>query len=927
MNTPTPALPSSFARPHRVDPNAENRGSGVRASILESALELGLGTNRTVANWMFNPVEEEEDEELENEDANSPSLTYASTATSEESALSAGATQRSLPGAGILVHGGKEHAALALDASLQQQQQHHHQQQERHPPNGLSPGSAAPSSLHPQRSLQFDLRATPEPRVASPVPSPQPKSKLSKLRRKIKPDGGYESDGGYMSEAGKGKEKEKAEKAKKAKKGAKSKKNGGDATDNESDGGYLSEFSLRKKKSRKEKEKEKKEKDKSKPTDSPTTDNETDKGPSKGRPRKQGVASPVSGDESDGGYLSEASSKTRRFFRLNSRSRRKDLGDSPSEQAPPVPALPSLPHLNHPIADMWSRAGTPVPPDARNATPLPGDAASSVRPSGETFMSMDSFNTTTTDTSATSDTSNTVESDERRESVMSSEESLTRAFRDAESVRSPSIDFLSTFRRAGAAPLSPSKYGLRPEGGPSLPASPRSPLSPALSPSKSVRSRPKISAPNTTTLTQKHVPVPLTLTPPTPTASSTLYPPSPDPDYVIVTPSPSAPNTPRAPENGHSANLSVASNATSNSNGSSSPGLQRPKVLAYYDLPPPSPPPRGPLPDVPSDISRSTSPSWSMMDQSTSNSRFPRSAPADTADPRGQQQQQHRPLPTPIDRPNTAAAHPLSREIATSPATDSRPRSPIPRIASPVPPALRGRVSPFPTAPVLPREQTTQLMRRTSKLTQEAVIRASRYGTANATAPAPASASGYPATHSRWPSQDRQLGVQWQPRSASALDTRRPSDLGHDSDDGGSFLAYDDEDEDEEEDLSDRSPNTRPTSAEPPEPSPDVNQILAGFRAEQSARLEGHKAHPVRESHTLSTIVAGYERDTVYLDEEGGGDRYSVWSDAASRHSFLDTERSAAIREKFVRRVEAMYGKDTVPPVPHLEAGLRSASS
>ncbi|KAH9847082.1 hypothetical protein C2E23DRAFT_863577 [Lenzites betulinus] len=890
------STPSSFARPQRADPNPDNRTSGLRASILESALELGVGTNRTVANWMFNPVEEA-DEEFENEDFTSPSLTYASTATSEESTLSAGATQRSLPGAGILVNG-RDHT-LSLDTAVQQD-----------PSNGLSPGRVTPS-LHPQRSLQFDLRATPEPRVVSPVPSPQPKSKLSKLRRKIKPDGGYESDGGYMSETGKSKEKEK-----KAKKSGKSKKNGGDATDNESDGGYLSEFSLKKKKSRKEKEK----KDKSKQTESPTTDNEVDKGAfsSFGRSRKQGVTSPVSGEESDGGYLSEASSKRRRFFRLNSRSRKDKSGDSPSEPTPPVPALPTLPQLPHPIADKWSRAGTPVPPESRNATPLPGEGAGSVRPSGETFMSMDSFNTMTTDASATSDTSNTAESDERRESVMSSEESLTRAFRDAESVRSPSIDFLSTFRRAGAGPLSPSKLGLRPDGGPTLPASPRSPLSPTLSPSKSVRSRPKISAPNTTTLTQKHVPVPLTLTPPTPTASSSFYPPSPDPDYVIVTPSASAPNTPRAPENGHNANLSVTSTGTSNSNGSSSPGLHRPKVLAYYDLPPPSPPPRGPLPDVPSDISRSTSPSWSMMDQSTSNSRFPRSAPADTADPRGQQQQ-YRPMPTPIDRPNTAA-HPLSREIATGSTTDSRPRSPIPRIASPIPPALRGRVSPFPTAPVLPREQTTQLMRRTSKLTQDAVIRASRYGNANA----PASASGYPATHSRWPSQDRQLGVQWQPRSASALDTRRPSDIGHESDDGGSFLAYDDDDD---EDLSDLSPNTRPTSTEPPESSPDVSKILAGFRAEQNAQLEGGKPHPMRESHTLSAIVAGYERDTVYLDEEGGGDRYSVWSDAASRHSFLDTERSAAIRAKFVRRVEAMYGKDTIPPVPHLDAGLKSASS
>lgn len=62
MSSSTPASPASFARPQRLDTNAENRGSGLRASILESALELGLGSNRTVANWMFNPVEEVDEE-------------------------------------------------------------------------------------------------------------------------------------------------------------------------------------------------------------------------------------------------------------------------------------------------------------------------------------------------------------------------------------------------------------------------------------------------------------------------------------------------------------------------------------------------------------------------------------------------------------------------------------------------------------------------------------------------------------------------------------------------------------------------------------------------------------------------------------------------------------------------------------------------
>ena len=42
----------------------EKRESTLRASILDTALELGVGTSSTVANWIFNPVNEEEDTEV-----------------------------------------------------------------------------------------------------------------------------------------------------------------------------------------------------------------------------------------------------------------------------------------------------------------------------------------------------------------------------------------------------------------------------------------------------------------------------------------------------------------------------------------------------------------------------------------------------------------------------------------------------------------------------------------------------------------------------------------------------------------------------------------------------------------------------------------------------------------------------------------------
>lgn len=50
MSTPTPRPPRERA--------TDSRESVLRASILESALELGVGSSCTVTKWMFSPVEE-----------------------------------------------------------------------------------------------------------------------------------------------------------------------------------------------------------------------------------------------------------------------------------------------------------------------------------------------------------------------------------------------------------------------------------------------------------------------------------------------------------------------------------------------------------------------------------------------------------------------------------------------------------------------------------------------------------------------------------------------------------------------------------------------------------------------------------------------------------------------------------------------------
>lgn len=45
-------------------PTQSRESNALRASVLDAALELGIGANSTVANWMFNNALEEEDEEV-----------------------------------------------------------------------------------------------------------------------------------------------------------------------------------------------------------------------------------------------------------------------------------------------------------------------------------------------------------------------------------------------------------------------------------------------------------------------------------------------------------------------------------------------------------------------------------------------------------------------------------------------------------------------------------------------------------------------------------------------------------------------------------------------------------------------------------------------------------------------------------------------
>ena len=69
--------------------------------------------------------------------------------------------------------------------------------------------------------------------------------------------------------------------------------------------------------------------------------------------------------------------------------------------------------------------------------------------------------------------------------------------------------------------------------------------------------------------------------------------------------------------------------------------------------------------------------------------------------------------------------------------------------------------------------------------------------------------------------------------------------------------------------------------------------------------------------------VSPYTRE----DEDGSYDRHSIASMSVySRYSVLDADRSAALREGFVKRIEALYGTEDIPAVPEIPATLRVAA-
>ncbi|KAF9039218.1 hypothetical protein BJ165DRAFT_1531313 [Panaeolus papilionaceus] len=699
---PLPRHQTPLPRPvKKGQPTSGSRAqsSALRASVLDAALQLGIGNN-SLADWMFNESIQEDEEPV-----SSPALTYGSSATSEESSSSALTPSSS-------------HSPNPSHLNSQPFGLHF-------PTNVIKEESPLePSSASPGATVGFAEPARPT--------TPAPKGKL---RKKVKGDG-YESDAGYMSEGGKRKEKKEKEKKKKDKDKVKEKEKDKDMeasvkTEGESERTSTANSALvaepeerKRKKSLVSVIRGKKSVPDLQPPGYDTDGGSISKSPSKSKSRKWKSSKAESSADAGVDYETDASASSKksksRFFKLGSKSSKANLKE-------PVPALPTAFLENKepmplPIAERFgttlntstSNNDSSAPASPASATiPTPANLLPSLNFKSFTHSAEESVSSTATwNTNATSTTvlssaptsgSNpngkfTSLRDSQASASAESSSSHSHAVRgtslNAGNGRDPSSPIGNISR--STTPVSPSKQGssFLPRAFSPLPSNSR-----ATSPSPAMRMNPPISFPITRALSpspsnptssseaSKPGPPPSTfVSPPTTglrvrpslenlnllavrnTQPSQLSPSSP---YVVITPlvtpirsvasspalngsqqeqqqsklspapqfparmsrAPSPmrikpgdalylplPNSP-APGNlspiggpnsgGNSQYLNVYPNAHRESMNSiisstdyvvPSPNqspLPSPNTLSYYDIPPPTPPPMGPLPSVP----------------------------------------------------------------------------------------------------------------------------------------------------------------------------------------------------------------------------------------------------------------------------------------------------------------------------------------
>jgi hypothetical protein len=459
----------------------------------------------------------------------------------------------------------------------------------------------------------FDTQSLRAPSEDSHTPSSLAPSSLRpnqpRKLRKARKENGYDSDGGYLSDSSKKKKK------------SKDRKNAGSSSheaDFLSDGGYLSD-------STKKTSDKKKDKKGDKVSDGYVTDSSAktpQKSSKKSRPHLD------DGDLSDGGYLSEVSVKKKKtFFRLGSRSSSNSRKAALSSHSlpPPVPALPPQPL---PIAERFTRSPVPFeqPDDSiESASPSIRTAYSPVPPSlNESMMPLtsafgrdwsppppsDSVRTVTRPPSADLSLENLTSSSTSHETgqfspvspVMPSWETAPHFPPRARSheAENRALSPGSSHELSSAAPATPRPHGVR--FTPSTRFSPSDstfpiPPSPSEVPVVTERRplRPKISLPITSTFNSNPPsasPSPLhSILRNAPLMSSPLD------SRPFLSPAPRSRATPSPPP---VPTWRLARTIRSLYYLILGIHSAQPAPTFLEDLPPPSPPPTGPLPDVPS---------------------------------------------------------------------------------------------------------------------------------------------------------------------------------------------------------------------------------------------------------------------------------------------------------------------------------------
>ncbi|KAF7295199.1 hypothetical protein MIND_01058700 [Mycena indigotica] len=571
--------PQAMPRPPPAEPPSEpvNRESNaLRASVLDAALQLGLGSSK-MANWMLNNTLAEDEEEPEED---TPSRAPLSPTSEESISYSTPPTS-------------------------------HESYSDPRPPPAVAP----------------QVHFPPQP---DPAPPLQPPSKLNKLRKQRRENGNDSDGGGYVSDGGK-----------KARVRTKSKPTKPDpvVVFPISEPTELIPLS-------KEERKRKKKAAKGGLKDAETDTEDIPGKPAKAKSTKKtkkGSADVGAGYETDDGYVSSSGkkAKTRRFFSLRKKESTSELAPEPE----PVPPLPQHEAFDLPIA---SRFATTLPPSGSRAeTPL--------MPPARPFASGSS-------------------------SPSSASSLLTPNDPDSSAANSPLISTTSSrFDEDGLHDRSHSTGMDRPV----------SPLVASNSKSKFLISLPltRTGEQSSPSKAKTHLaPISLSPNPPMSGLNSRSVSPGPSPmgsPFVLLTPINTSSN-PRvhSPANSGSTDIIPSTDFIVPSR-SASPLPPSPNVLSYYDVPPPSPPPTGPLPRPPP--SRDVGPGIARL----------RNMSRD----RNGVQEGLSPIPRdPGSR--SVSPSPISSPWSTGGRLSPLPLSPGAR--SPISPTQRGRAAPFPSQPIIP---------------------------------------------------------------------------------------------------------------------------------------------------------------------------------------------------------------------------------